>query len=335
MACVCLGPGLGALGASADCIIAGFGNPFVCTLITVVVGTRHNLFASSAHLAELCVQAALRRQGYQCGLHRRIFSMFQSDTPSSYASIFSQPRERDVNGSHSGRTSSVALQVLDGGFATFLVPVPGPTPGPVSGSGAGTGNDVEAGWSRANVPLVPLTGTSGRCGTTAAASASAAGPSSPIEVNTMMAVALSGDMRTHMQALRAQSIRSLTKQLLPLPQLVPSVAANGSGGNSIFAQPASFSAINTRASSLSLTHPLSPTAAVAGGGPAAGGFGLAVAPAAAALGYHCELRDLCDAVLTDVGSSAAVKRQAAALKEALGAMELLPRGPAELAGRQL
>ncbi|GIM05020.1 hypothetical protein Vretimale_9482 [Volvox reticuliferus] len=299
---------LQALGAEVLCFMEG-----VDPMTSNNIQARHSYTPSDIRMNERFVPIELKLRGGELGLD---FSGFDATSAKALA-------------------ADGADEVLDGGFATFLVPVPGPTPGPVSGSGAGTGNDVEAGWSRANVPLVPLTGTSGRCGTTAAASASAAGPSSPIEVNTMMAVALSGDMRTHMQALRAQSIRSLTKQLLPLPQLVPSVAANGSGGNSIFAQPASFSAINTRASSLSLTHPLSPTAAVAGGGPAAGGFGLAVAPAAAALGYHCELRDLCDAVLTDVGSSAAVKRQAAALKEALGAMELLPRGPAELAGRQL
>ncbi|GIL50902.1 hypothetical protein Vafri_6867 [Volvox africanus] len=299
------------LGAEVLCFMEG-----VDPMTSNNIQARHSYTPSDIRMNERFVPIELKLRGGELGLD---FSGFDATSAKALA-------------------AGGADEVRDGGFATFLVPVPGPTPGPVSGTGAaaGSGNDVEAGWSSGNVPLVALAGTSGRCGTTTTAAAAAAtGPSSPGEVNTMMAVALSGDMRTHMQALRAQSIRSLTKQLLPLPQLVPSVAANSSGGNSIFPQLASFSATNTRASSSSHTHPLSPTAATAGGGPATGGFGLAVAPAATGLGYQGELRDLCDAVLTDVGSSAAVKRQAAALKEALGAMELVPRGPAELAGRQL
>ncbi len=68
------------------------------------------------------------------------------------------------------------------------------------------------------------------------------------------------------------------------------------------------------------------------GGGGAGGRGLASASAPLRPG---DLRDLCDAVLTDTGAAPGVKRRAVALKEALAAWELAPRGIAELAGGQL
>ncbi|GLC59523.1 hypothetical protein PLESTB_001496500 [Pleodorina starrii] len=234
-----------------------------------------------------------------------------------------------------------ADEVREGGFATFLVPVPGPTPGPAAGGSsagpAATAADLEAGWPRDGdngVPLVPLAGSSGRVG----GGRGSGGGGGGREVDPMMAVAMSGDMRSHMQALRCQSIRSLTAPLMQLPQLVPSVNGGGGGGGAAAAAAAAAAALPTstaafggsRANSHPHPHPLSSsTGASALGGPAA-------AAQARALGLPgFELRELCDAVLTDVGSSPAVKRQAAALKEAISALELLPRGPAELAGRQL
>lgn len=214
----------------------------------------------------------------------------------------------------------VPWQVLEGGFATFLVPVPGPSSGQAAGTNFGASaamttarGDVDSDWanggsSSSGVPLMPVAGASNR----------EAADGSGGQMNTMMAVALSGDMRSHMQTLRTQSIRSLTAPLLPLPQLVPSVSSStptacGQVSNSAVSR----SRGNSQSNGYPLSSPMVSTMEVA------------------ALGMPGGMRDLCDAVLTDVGCSTAVKRQAAALKDALSALELVPRGPAELAGRHL
>ncbi|EFJ45008.1 hypothetical protein VOLCADRAFT_118521 [Volvox carteri f. nagariensis] len=252
-------------------------------------GARHSYTPADIRMNERFVPIELKLRGGELGLD---FTGFDATTAKALAA--EDPHE-----------------VREGGFATFLVPVPGHNPvltGGNSAVAAGTGAgragigspevDVEAGWNRDGTPLVSLSGRTGRAG---GADAAAAGPSYAGEVNTMMAVALSGDMCSHMQALRSQSIRSLTTPMLTLPQLVPSVATL---------------ATSTSSSAFAGNNRTSP-------------------PAAATLGFPGELADLFDAVLTDVGCSATVKRQAATLKEALSALELVPRGPAELAGRQL
>ncbi|KAG2496209.1 hypothetical protein HYH03_005808 [Edaphochlamys debaryana] len=210
----------------------------------------------------------------------------------------------------------------EGGFVTYFMPVPGPGSAPNSGAGGGAGADgsrafdVEGGWRGAG----------------AAQGGGAAGGGAGVTMD-VVAAALSGDMAVHMRALRGQSIRSLTTPMAAaLPQLVPSVGANGfNGPNGFngFAAAGVAGALRPGGGS----HPL----AGSGGSGSVGSMVMGMGPGAGVAGGGLELpfRDLLDAVLTDVGVSGGVKRQAAALKEALEAAEHVPRGPAELAGRQL
>ncbi|KXZ55309.1 hypothetical protein GPECTOR_3g443 [Gonium pectorale] len=237
-----------------------------------------------------------------------------------------------------------AAELREGGVATFLMPVPGPSLGP-SPPASARPSDVEAGWAANGAhttgaqpdPLGALQGAGGR-----GLSGTGRHPAQAREMDTVMAAALSGDMQSHMRALRSQSIRSLTAPLLTMPQLVPSVAAGGGGGT-----PFGVAAATAASTGGGQCHPLAGAASFGHGGgrgpagasalgppalppvvPASGGGGgLALSPGA--------VLDLLDAVLTDAGCAADVKRQAAALKEAVTAYEHMPRGPAELAGRQL
>ncbi len=198
-----------------------------------------------------------------------------------------------------------AEDVHGDGFATFLMPMPNAAAAAANGPNGASGPN--------GVPLSTLATSNGGANGVGAGGLHTAVAMGP-DTGAMLAAAMSGDLRTHMQQLRSQSIRSLTTPL-PAPALVPSVS--GSGG--------SFALMPQHVAVAAGTHPL-------GGGSRLGTAGGGV-PAVGASGT--EMRDLCDAVLTDVGCSPAVKRQAAALKEALMAMELMPRGPADLAGRPL
>ncbi|KAG2444834.1 hypothetical protein HXX76_001575 [Chlamydomonas incerta] len=308
-------------GAEVICFMEG-----VDPMTSNNIQARHSYAAADIRMNERFVPIELRLRRGQLGLD---FSGFDATTAKALA-------------------AGGADELQDGGFATFLVPVPGPSPGPAPGSSAAGGAggaavpisasaaaaDMEAGggWG-GGVPLGALGGGGG------GGAAGAAGGPSAREMDTVMAAALSGDMRTHMQALRSQSIRSLTTPLSALPTLVPSVG----GGGAAAGGPGSMTSASAFARGA--THPLASSGGSGFGGVGGGrsvsasvaGAGTPHAGSAAPGGLLSpgELRDLCDAVLTDVGCSAAVKRQAAALKEALSALELLPRGPAELAGRQL
>ncbi|KAG2448597.1 hypothetical protein HYH02_006488 [Chlamydomonas schloesseri] len=290
-------------GAEVICFMEG-----VDPMTSNNIQARHSYAAADIRMNERFVPIELRLRRGQLGLD---FSGFDATTAKALA-------------------AGGADQLQDGGFATFMVPVPGPSPGPAPGS-------LAAGGGGGGVTTIPV---SASAAAGADVEVGGGGPRGGREMDTVMAAALSGDMRTHMQALRSQSIRSLTTPLSALPMLVPSAAAAGGGGGM------------TSASAFArggLGHPLASSGGSGFGGVGVGvgggrsgstsvaGAGTPHAPAAAPGGLlsPAELRDLCDAVLTDVGCSAAVKRQAAALKEAVSALELLPRGPAELAGRQL
>ncbi|PNH10296.1 ATP-sensitive inward rectifier potassium channel 1 [Tetrabaena socialis] len=315
---------LEALGAEVLCFMEG-----VDPMTSNNIQARHSYTPGDIRMNERFVPIDLKLRRGELGLD---FSGFDATTARALA-------------------TGGADEVREGGFATFLMPVPGPAPGPAPGSGSGFPipehhghGDVEAGWagagaassSAAGIPLGRLhVGGGGGGG----------------EVDSVMAAALSGDMRSHMRALRSQSIRSLTTPLSSVPQLVPSVpgpSPRGGGAAAAYPQPAPYprphplalpggiggSPFAAALTTAAAAAPVSPAHHHQLGSYQGGGTGGAAAAAAWPSGA-LELRDLFDAVLTDVGCSGAVKRQAAALKEALGAAELVPRGPAELAGRQL
>ncbi|GFR39598.1 hypothetical protein Agub_g58 [Astrephomene gubernaculifera] len=331
---------LEALGAEVLCFMEG-----VDPMTSNNIQGRHSYAAADIRMNERFEPIQLRLRRGELGLD---FSGFDATTARALA-------------------AGGADEVREGGFATVLLPVPGPPTGPpaagpgatnsprpsalVAGGGGNPGLDLESGggWSAAGYGNAGggIAGVAhSPYATSRGADAGAVGSTSG-GVHTVMAAALSGDMRTHMRALRGQSFRSLTSQLLPS---AAGASANLNGNARISAvggvstplsAPASAAAGNPFFGiAASTTHPLAPTSGLAGasGRPSVGPtFGSLLSPPGGAAGGASggstsmgaspgDLRELLEAVLTDMGCSIGVKRQAAALKEALSAAELRPMG---------